>query len=51
VPARRIRWVGRAGVPLERTGPARWRCPATGDEFTEADGVLNEASLNVDLHD
>ena len=51
VPARRIRWVGRAGVPLDRTGPARWRCPATGDEFTEADGVLSEASLNADLHD
>ena len=43
VPARRIRWVGRAGVPLERTGPQSWRCPATGDEFTEADGVLREA--------
>jgi acetyltransferase-like isoleucine patch superfamily enzyme len=44
VPARRIRWVGRAGVPLERTGTDRWRCPTTGDEFTEADGVLSEAS-------
>jgi UDP-2-acetamido-3-amino-2,3-dideoxy-glucuronate N-acetyltransferase len=44
VPARRIRWVGRAGVPLERVGPDRWRCPTTGDEFTEADGVLSEAS-------
>lgn len=43
VPARRIRWVGRAGVPLERTGPDRWRCPTTGDEFTEAEGVLREA--------
>jgi UDP-2-acetamido-3-amino-2,3-dideoxy-glucuronate N-acetyltransferase len=43
VPAKRIRWVGRAGVPLERTGPDSWRCPTTGDEFTEADGVLREA--------
>ncbi|GAA4721756.1 Hexapeptide repeat of succinyl-transferase [Promicromonospora umidemergens] len=47
VPARRIRWVGRAGVPLERIDPDRWRCPATGDEFTEADGVLSEASSSA----
>lgn len=44
VPARRIRWVGRAGVPLERTGPESWRCPATGDEFVENDGSLRELS-------
>ncbi|PUB29955.1 succinyltransferase-like protein [Promicromonospora sp. AC04] len=51
VPARRIRWVGRAGVPLERTGPEGWRCPATGDEFTEADGVLREADKSVSFRE
>jgi UDP-2-acetamido-3-amino-2,3-dideoxy-glucuronate N-acetyltransferase len=28
VPAKRIRWVGRAGVPLEDIGENRFRCPA-----------------------
>lgn len=27
VPAKRIRWVGRAGVPLEEIGNNRFRCP------------------------
>lgn len=40
VPARRIKWVGRAGVPLEDLGAGRWRCPQTGDHFEETDGVL-----------
>jgi acetyltransferase-like isoleucine patch superfamily enzyme len=40
VPARRIRWVGRAGVPLEAAGEGAWRCPQTGETFTERDGVL-----------
>ena len=38
VPARRLRWVGRAGVPLERNpngGEGAWRCPQTGARFTE----------------
>jgi len=39
-PARRVRWVGRAGVPLEAVGAGRWRCPATGETYTEADGAL-----------
>lgn len=43
VPARRLRWVGRAGIPLEHLGTGRWRCPSTGDEFVEHDGVLTEA--------
>lgn len=51
VPARRIRWVGRAGVPLERTGPESWRCPATGDEFTESDGLLLEAPSAISFPD
>lgn len=43
VPARRIRWVGRAGVPLEPDGPGRWRCPRTGARFVEAHERLTEA--------
>ncbi len=42
VPARRIGWVGRAGVPLESTGDGRWRCPATQRTYVEADGILVE---------
>ena len=44
VPARRLRWVGRAGEPLEQVGDGRWRCPGTGEEYTEDDGQLTEAS-------
>jgi acetyltransferase-like isoleucine patch superfamily enzyme len=42
VPARRIKWVGRAGVPLEPAGTDRWRCPATGTEYVENNGTLTE---------
>ena len=42
VPARRVRWVGRAGVPLEDRGDGRFRCPRTGERYTERDGVLVE---------
>lgn len=35
VPARRIGWVGRAGVPLEDAGDGRWRCPQTGEAYRE----------------
>ncbi|MFJ9819113.1 acyltransferase [Streptomyces sp. NPDC101151] len=41
VPARRIRWVGRAGVPLEDEGDGRFRCPETGEGYTERHGVLH----------
>lgn len=42
VPARRIGWVGRAGVRLvEVEGRAGlWRCPETGEDYTETDGTL-----------
>jgi acetyltransferase-like isoleucine patch superfamily enzyme len=40
VPARRVRWVGRAGVPLVDDGDGHWRCPATGDTYTETEGTL-----------
>jgi acetyltransferase-like isoleucine patch superfamily enzyme len=44
VPARRIRWVGRAGVPLEAAGDGRWRCPSTGEEYAErGDGLVDLA--------
>jgi UDP-2-acetamido-3-amino-2,3-dideoxy-glucuronate N-acetyltransferase len=40
VPARRIGWVGEAGVPLEDEG-GTWRCPQTGAVYDEKDGVLS----------
>ena len=43
VPARRIGWVGRAGVPLKEAGDGRWHCPQTGEEYTETGGLLRTA--------
>jgi len=43
VPARRIRWVGRAGVPLEPAGEGIWKCPQTGERYVETKGCLMEA--------
>ena len=44
VPARRIRWVGRAGVPLEPgAGEGTWVCPRTGAAYAEVDGRLEES--------
>ncbi|UUW91642.1 acyltransferase [Nocardioides sp. WV_118_6] len=37
VPAKRIGWVGRAGVRLAETEPGVWTCPETGDVY-DADG-------------
>lgn len=42
VPARRIRWVGRAGVPLDDAGDGAWTCPETGDRFRETGDTLIE---------
>jgi acetyltransferase-like isoleucine patch superfamily enzyme len=42
VPARRIRWVGRAGVPLEPTGDGQFVCPETGTRYVENDDTLTE---------
>ena len=42
VPARRIGWVGKAGLPLVEEEAGRWRCPASGELFTEAEGFLTE---------
>lgn len=41
-PARRIGWVGHAGVRLEPSGDGRWRCPETGKSYMERDGVLSD---------
>jgi len=35
VPAKRIRWVGRAGVPLTDEGGGRFICPKTGARYLE----------------
>ncbi len=43
VPARRVRWVGRAGSPLEPAGEGRYRCPVTEELYVEADGKLTLA--------
>ncbi|WP_456823133.1 DapH/DapD/GlmU-related protein [Cellulomonas sp. P5_E12] len=43
VPARRIRWVGRAGTPLEPAGDQKWVCPTTGEGYVEQDGELTLA--------
>ncbi|MEU1510564.1 acyltransferase [Streptomyces sp. NPDC005811] len=42
VPARRIGWVGRAGVRLTEhaTEQGTWTCPQTGELYDEKDGVL-----------
>ncbi|MFD7028352.1 acyltransferase [Streptomyces sp. NPDC059917] len=34
-PARRIKWVGRAGVALRDAGEGRFHCPVTGETYTE----------------
>ena len=45
VPARRIRWVGRAGVPLEPgEEPGQWVCPQTNARYTQDNETLVEVS-------
>ncbi|MDO5628710.1 MAG: acyltransferase [Mobilicoccus sp.] len=39
-PARRIRWVGRAGVPLEDKGNGTFECPETGETYHEQGDTL-----------
>lgn len=41
-PARRVGWVGRAGVRLLDEGGGVWRCPRDGSRYVERDGVLAE---------
>lgn len=44
VPARRIGWVGRAGVRLIRAGSG-WVCPQTGARFQENNGAIREETI------
>jgi UDP-2-acetamido-3-amino-2,3-dideoxy-glucuronate N-acetyltransferase len=43
-PAKRVGWVGKSGVPLVRDGDHSWRCPQSGEMYTESDGELKEAT-------
>ena len=43
VPARRLGWVGKAGVRLVEQDGA-WVCPQTGARYIERDGALSEES-------
>jgi UDP-2-acetamido-3-amino-2,3-dideoxy-glucuronate N-acetyltransferase len=42
VPARQVRWVGHAGVPLERVSGKTFRCPVTDTRYFEWKGRLKE---------
>ncbi|MEO5533980.1 MAG: acyltransferase [Pseudolysinimonas sp.] len=42
-PARRVGWVGKAGVPLESAPNDEWICPQTGERYLETNGALKEA--------
>jgi serine acetyltransferase len=44
VPARRLRWVGRAGVPLEQRADGEWVCPQTGAVYHEDNETLTEVN-------
>src|SRR5690348_12558286 len=48
VPARRIGWVGRVGLTLAPEGDSQWRCPETGELFTESDGLLRMSEVKID---
>ena len=42
VPARFVRWVGRAGAVLAEAGNGQFRCPATGAVYVQTHGTLKE---------
>lgn len=45
VPARRLRWVGKAGVPLEPgAAEGQWVCPQTSEIYIEENETLREAN-------
>jgi carbonic anhydrase/acetyltransferase-like protein (isoleucine patch superfamily) len=48
VPARRIKWVGKAGVPLLDVGDGEWKCPTTGEMYIETDGRLRPADEDME---
>ncbi len=37
VPAKRVRWVGKAGVPLSDSGAGKFTCPKTGARYLQID--------------
>ena len=41
VPARRLGWVGHAGIRLKAEGEDRWVCPQTSRRYVERDGGLS----------
>jgi acetyltransferase-like isoleucine patch superfamily enzyme len=46
VPARRIRWVGKAGIPLTDGGAGRFSCPKSGAHYFECDdNTLEEVDV------
>jgi UDP-2-acetamido-3-amino-2,3-dideoxy-glucuronate N-acetyltransferase len=52
VPARRLRWVGRAGVPLEPDpdrGEGAWRCPQTGERYIETTTTADDPASGGQL--
>jgi acetyltransferase-like isoleucine patch superfamily enzyme len=46
VPARRVGWVGRAGIPLEKVEDRKFKCPQTGEIYLQAglDTLIEEES-------
>ena len=48
VPARRLKWVGKAGVPLLDVGNGEWKCPNTGEMYIETDGRLRPAGEDME---
>ena len=44
VPARRLAWVGKVGVPLTQDSDGVWVCPTSGARYIETDGTLEEES-------
>ena len=41
VPAQRVGWVGRAGIPLERMEGDRWKCKKTGEQYRQSNEQLS----------
>lgn len=44
VPARRVRWVGRAGVPLTDEGDGVFGCPRTGERYVQVGETLSPSA-------
>lgn len=47
VPARRVGWVGPAGVRLIQAGDGVWCCPQTGERYLESAGILRVAGTSL----